>query len=169
MRKTVGFYVYVAAVLAGQLSVNAGQDGMELSSVPPAPAASTDSYDSCPPDRTESHFGGFNGFSLFRAVPSPGAPGTPGEGFPHFPFATDRYTHWYRPRAATLTECQRCAPDAFRPRGFGHLFARPCDSFRMEYSPAQLSDGNSVYGPAYWARHSDPRCKDCDHSSHHDE
>lgn len=106
--------------------------------------------------------GAFNGFAQNRMTPDLGAPGSAGMGFSHFPMPMDRYTNWYRPRAATLTQYQRCAPDSFRPRGFGHLFNRPCDGYRMEYEPYALSDGMSVYGPSYPARLPDPRCQDCD-------
>jgi len=108
--------------------------------------------------------GAFNGYAHIRATPDLGAPGSAGNGFNHFPLPMDRYTNWYRPRAATLTQNQRCAPDSFRPRGMGHLFNRPCDSFRMEYEPYALSDGMSKYGPSYFPRAADPRCPDCDHS-----
>ena len=107
----------------------------------------------------------FNGFAQFRSTPDLGAPGSGGIGFHHFSLPMDRYTNWYRPRAATLTQYQRCAPDSFRPRGFGHLFARPCDGYRMEYEPYMLSDGKSKYGPAYLSRMPDPRCPHCDHTA----
>ncbi len=108
--------------------------------------------------------GAFNGFAQIRQVPDLGAPGSSGNGFHHFSLPMDKFTNWYRPRAATLTQYQRCAPDDFRPRGFGHLFARPYDGYRMEYEPYVLSDGMSTYGPAYIARMPDPRCDDhCNH------
>lgn len=107
--------------------------------------------------------GAFNGFRQIRAVPDLGAPGSAGNGFNHFPLPQDKYTNWYRPRASSLTQHQRCAPDEFRPRGFGHLFARPCDGFRMEYEPYAISDGMSNYGPAYLSRLPNPQCDDCDH------
>jgi hypothetical protein len=107
----------------------------------------------------------FNGFAMLRQSPDLGAPGSSGNGFHHFPLPMDKYTNWYRPRAATLTPFQRCAPDTFRPRGYGHLFASPCDGFRMEYQPYSLSDGMSMYGPAYIARMPDPRCEHCDHAA----
>lgn len=106
----------------------------------------------------------FNGYSAHRAMPDNGAPGSAAGGFRHFVLPLERYTHWYRPRAASLTSQQRCAPDTFRPRGFGHLFARPCDSLRMEYSPFLLPEGSSHYGPAYLSRQTDPECEHCDHS-----
>ncbi|MCA9034066.1 MAG: hypothetical protein KDA91_02995 [Planctomycetaceae bacterium] len=109
----------------------------------------------------------FNGFSIYRAHPDLGAPGSAAHGFSHFMMPLDKYGTWYRPRAATLTQCQRCAPDDFRPRGLGHLFARPCDGYRMDYSPYTLNTGRSQYGPSYLARQPDPRCVDCDETRHH--
>jgi len=104
-----------------------------------------------------------NGFDQFRQEPDLGAPGSPGSGFKHFPFSMAMFTEWHRPKAATLTKRQRCAPDPFRPRGFGHLFARQCDSFRMDYNPHVLSEPQSKYGPAYIYNAPDQRCDDCDH------
>jgi len=104
----------------------------------------------------------FNGFDQYRQVPDLGAPGSAGHGFFHFSGPLDRFTTWYRPRAATLTPYQRCAPDSFRPRGYGNLFARPCDGYRMEYSPYKLMNTQSQYGPSYIARMPDPRCEHCD-------
>ena len=109
--------------------------------------------------------GSYNGYAEIRATPDLGAPGSAGSGFHHFSMPFDKYTQWYRPRAASLTAYQRCAPDSFRPRGLGHLFARPCDGYRMEYEPYVLGDGPSKYGPAYLARMPDPRCAHCDRST----
>lgn len=136
--------------------------------------ARTDAADnSVPPDKlktvsTASSTGvsqqyGENGFDEFRQQADLGAPGSPGFGFKHFPYRMHMFTTWHRPRAATLTKCQRCAPDDFRPRGLGHLFARPCDSFRMEYAPHILQNPQSQYGPAYLYRQGDPRCDHCNH------
>jgi hypothetical protein len=111
----------------------------------------------------------FNGYAFLRQSPDLGAPGSAGNGFHHFPAPMDKFTSWYRPKAATLTQYQRCAPEPFRPRGFGNLFAVPCDGFRMDYEPYALSDGMSNYGPAYLARMPDPRCPDCDHTADDDE
>ena len=112
---------------------------------------------------------GFNGFDQFRMIPDFGMAGSAGHGYKHFTMPMNNYTTWYRPRAATLNQCVRCAPDSFRPRGFGHLFARPCDGYRMEYSPYVMSGANSMYGPSYIARQPDPRCEHCDPQSdkHH--
>ncbi|MDA1233031.1 MAG: hypothetical protein O2856_19880 [Planctomycetota bacterium] len=103
----------------------------------------------------------FNGFAQIRETPDFGAPGSAGNGFHHFSLPFEKYTQWYRPRATTLTPYQRCVPDAFRPRGFGNLFARPYDGYRMEYEPYLLGDGPSKYGPSYIARMPDPRCAHC--------
>ena len=105
----------------------------------------------------------FNGWQVWRLNPDLGAPGSAGFGFQHFAQPMHRYNIWYRPRTATLTQRQRCEKAAFRPRGFGHLFATPYDSFRMEYSPYVLCDDNSRYGPSYIAKQSDHRC---DHNDH---
>ncbi len=147
MRLTRNLAVFVTAVLVGQVNVDAQQH--EMLSPAPQPSGVSGS----------PHF---NGFSVYRAQPDLGAPGSAGHGFSHFMLPMDKYTNWYRPRAATLSQCQRCAPDSFRPRGLGHLFARPCDGFRMDYSPHVLSDGYTQYGPSYIARQPDPRCEDCD-------
>ena len=104
-----------------------------------------------------------NGFDQYRQQADLGAPCSPGYGFKHFPFSMHMFTSWHRPKAATLTRAQRCAADPFRPRGFGHLFARPCDSFRMEYTPHVLEASQSQYGPAYLYRAADQRCDDCEH------
>jgi hypothetical protein len=109
----------------------------------------------------------FNGYSQYRQAPDLGAPSSTGHGFFHFSGPMHRFTTWYRPRAATLTRYQRCAPRPFRPRGLGTLFARPCDGYRIEYKPYQLTDSRSQYGPSYLARMPDPRCEDCDHSVAH--
>ena len=109
----------------------------------------------------------YNGYADIRATPDLGSPGSAGSGFHHFSMPFDKYTQWYRPRAASLTAYQRCAPDSFRPRGLGHQFARPCDGYRMEYEPYVLGDGPSKYGPAYIARMPDPRCEHCDCSTGH--
>ena len=107
--------------------------------------------------------GAFNGYAQIRSTADLGAPGSAGNGFNHFANPFDRYTTWYRPRAASLTKYQRCEPESFRPRGFGNLFARPCDGYRMEYEPYGLDDAHSKYGPSYFARMPDPRCDDCCH------
>lgn len=104
-----------------------------------------------------------NGFDQYRQTADIGSPASPGYGFKHFPSPMHAFTRWHRPRAATLTAWQRCAPQQFRPRGYGDLFARPCDPFRMDYTPHTLHDGHSKYGPAYLLRAPDQRCEKCDH------
>ncbi|MFK7820984.1 MAG: hypothetical protein AB8G99_19875, partial [Planctomycetaceae bacterium] len=58
------------------------------------------------------------------------------ENGPTAPFYTEptyNYTGWFRPRAAGRTQAERCyAPDTFRPRGFGRLFARPANGMRVD-------------------------------------
>ncbi|MFK7817607.1 MAG: hypothetical protein AB8G99_02725, partial [Planctomycetaceae bacterium] len=76
---------------------------------------------------------------------------------------TYNYTGWFRPRAAGRTQAERCyAPDTFRPRGFGRLFARPANGMRVDYRPYALNNWNSQHGPAYYPIAEDPRCPHCD-------
>ncbi len=117
------------------------------------------------PEATTQYYG-VNGYDQYRQYPGPGDPGSPAYGFKHFPSPMFSFTRWYRPRAATLTKDVRCAPDSFRPRGYGNLFARPCDPFRMEYTPSTLDDLQSKYGPSYILRAPDERCDDCGHCGH---
>jgi hypothetical protein len=176
MRRFLCWSVCVSAIFAGEVTVTVGPDSSPgpiiPQQVPPAPdeqfyeAASDSASDQCPPEAPGA-IPKFNGFSMFRARSDEGAPGSGGHGFPHFSQPSHRYGHWYRPRAATLTASERCQPDSFRPRGFGHLFARPCDGYRMDYAPSTLHGGESLYGPAYSARQPDPRCDDCDHAEKH--
>lgn len=107
-----------------------------------------------------------NGYDQYRQSPDMGAPGSPAYGFKHFPSPMRAFTTWYRPRAATLTKAQRCAEEPFRPKGFGNSFARPCDPFRMEYTPYVLNDSCSKYGPTYLLRAADPRCDGCGTCDH---
>ncbi|MEY3459221.1 MAG: hypothetical protein RL215_2378 [Planctomycetota bacterium] len=167
MKRAVSLLVYVLAVLAVQQS-SRGQDSeqpaMPQGDAPSGFVPSRNSLQKFAPKRTGDSrvpAGSFNGFSTMRAAPSPGLPGTGGFGHNHYPQPMDRYTNWYRPRAATLGQAERCAPDSFRPRGLGHLFADPCDGFRMDYEPYSLSDGTAMYGPAYINRLGDPRCPNC--------
>jgi hypothetical protein len=170
MKRALSLGVFVVAVLALQLTSTAqspsGPNGTQL----PAPGvvASPFSVAKFAPKRTgkaEMPPEAYNGYAQFRSAPDLGGPGSAGSGFHHFSLPMDKYTNWYRPRAATLTQYQRCAPDSFRPKGLGHLFARPCDGYRMEYEPYMLSDGMSTYGPSYFAQMPDPRCPDCDHTA----
>jgi hypothetical protein len=113
-----------------------------------------------------SQYHGVNGYDQFRQYPDPGSPGSPAYGFKHFPAPTPTYTTWHRPKSSTWTRCVRCATQAFRPRGFGDLFARPCDPFRMEYTPYSLPNKGSQYGPSYILNQPDQRCQDCKHGLH---
>lgn len=168
MVRLISFCVYVVAILTVHAATMAQDAGLPATQSPPSsehPRA-TNSLAKYAAVRTGNATlppGAFNGFRQIRTVPDLGAPGSAGNGFNHFPLPLDKYTNWYRPRASSLTQYQRCAPDTFRPRGFGHLFARPCDGFRMEYEPYAISDGMSNYGPAYFSRLPNPQCDDCDH------
>lgn len=113
-----------------------------------------------------SQYHGVNGYDQFRQHPDPGSAGSAAYGFKHFPALFPSYTTWYRPRASTLTRGVRCAPQTFSPRGFGNLFARPCDPFRMEYTPYSLPNKGSQYGPSYMLNHPNQRCKNCGHGLH---
>ncbi|MEZ6060759.1 MAG: hypothetical protein R3C19_10380 [Planctomycetaceae bacterium] len=148
--------VFVFAILIGQSAVHANDRAISGTAIQPVPVGPADEYSDC---------FGFNGFSQYRMSPDLGGEGSAGHGFQHFSMPMHSYTTWYRPRAATLNECVRCAQDSFRPRGFGNLFARPCDGYRMEYTPYVLGGDRSKYGPAYIARQPDPRCRDCDHTA----
>jgi hypothetical protein len=173
MIRLVSFCVYVfailtvhAATMAQDAAIAPAED--RLSPQPPQTTNSLAKYSAVRTGNATLPNGAFNGFRQIRAVPNLGAPGSAGNGFNHFPLPLDKYTNWYRPRASSLTQYQRCAPDEFRPRGFGHLFARPCDGFRMEYEPYAISDGMSNYGPAYFSRLPNPQCESCDHCDHDD-
>lgn len=107
-----------------------------------------------------------NGYDAYRQQPDPGPACSPAHGHNHFTAPLHAFTSWYRPRASTLGRDQRCAPDEFRPRGYGHLFARQCDPYRMEYTPYAIGEACSQYGPAYMIRIRDQRCEDCDHCAH---
>ena len=178
MKCVVSFAVFVIAVLAVQQSSSAqdAQSSQDLTAnsgqeVPTGFLPSTNSLSKFTQKRTwnpKTNTGSFNGYSVYRSTPNYGSPGSGGNGFHHYPAPMDRYTNWYRPKAATLTQGERCEPDAFRPRGFGNIFARPCDGFRMDYEPYAIGDTVSTYGPSYMLRAPDPRCKccgngDCDH------
>ena len=167
MKRAVSLAVFVVAVLAIQMTAFAQDTSPQP--IPEVPQTGvipqTNSLAKFAAKRTgdaRMPIDAFNGFAQIRQVPDLGAPGSAGNGFHHFSLPMDKFTNWYRPRAATLTQYQRCAPDSFRPRGLGHLFARPCDGYRMEYEPYSLSDVQSTYGPSYTARMPDPRCEHCD-------
>jgi hypothetical protein len=189
MTRVASLAVFVIALLALQQSASAQGGVSSIRSVPPAmspagspaanavtaprgvisplysneaEAAALAKYSQRRTGEARGALGAFNGFSMLRQRPDLGAPGSAGNGFSHFPQPMDRYTNWYRPRASSLTQYQRCEPDDFRPKGLGHLFARPADGFRMDYEPYAIADGLSSYGPAYPARMPDPRCDCCE-------
>lgn len=152
MRRLTPLTVFVVAILVSHVRSSAAEPTDSSEAV--APVSATNAAGAQFAD---------NGFDQYRQEPSLGAPSSPSYGFKHFPFSMHMFTNWHRPKASTWTKWQRCAPDPFRPRGYGHLFSRPCDSFRMDYSPYVLSGNESQYGPAYLLRQGDQRCENCDH------
>ncbi|MBC7965581.1 MAG: hypothetical protein H7Z17_06590 [Fuerstia sp.] len=174
MKRNVPVAVFVLALLIGQLTCiaqppvpqNYGGVTVPAPGANPSLVPSKNSLRKWSPIRTGDAMmpeDSFNGYAQIRSTPDLGAPGSAGNGYHHFSMPFDKYTSWYRPRAATLTQYQRCAPAPFRPRGFGNLFARPCDGYRMEYEPYTLEDLPSKYGPSYVARMPDPSCTDSCH------
>ena len=154
MRLVTSLSVFVVAFAFGHTVTQAADFSDRVTRITPVSA-------DCRPVESagvESYDSGFSGFKPWQAAPEYGMPGSAAPDAPHFPLPMHHYTNWYRPRAATLTKGRRCEAQPFHPRGFGNLFARPCDPFRMEYKPYALSDHNSLYGPAYIARQPDPRC-----------
>lgn len=81
---------------------------------------------------------------------------------PFYALPSHQYTGWFRPRAIGRTQGERCYGDTFRPRGYGHLFARPCNGQRMDYKPYALANWQTPHGPAYYQLAEDPRCPQCD-------
>jgi hypothetical protein len=156
MRLLTPLTVFVVAILVSEVRTSAD----ETLPVSPAP----DKTDTVLATSVSSQQYSNNGFEQYRQEPNLGAESSPGFGFKHFPFSMHMFTTWHRPKASTLTKSQRCAPDSFRPRGLGHLFATPCDSFRMDYSPFVLADAQTNYGPSYLYRHQNLQCDDCGHS-----
>lgn len=151
MRLLSSLAVFVVAILATQVRATADE-----TPVPPEKVSPVSSTSSCPEEDCVH-----NGFDQYRRTADIGSPHSAGFGFKHFALPFHNFTTWHRPKAATLTKAQRCAPDDFRPRGYGHLFARPCDSFRMDYKPFVLGGKSSQYGPAYILRSPEHRCDDC--------
>ena len=176
MKRAMSLVVYMLAVLAVQHSARCGDEaargGDSVKPLGDAPAGFVPSPNSlakfAPKRLGDSRVppGNFNGYAGMRQSADTGMPGTGGFGHSHFAQPMDRYTTWYRPRAATLTRSERCAPDTYRPRGLGHLFADPVDSFRMDYEPYSISESPSAYGPAYVNRLGDPRCPNCCEECH---
>lgn len=110
---------------------------------------------------------GLPGPREFMTSPEIRAFGPNGEGEgPSAPFYDQpsyNYTGWYRPRASGRDQAARCYGDTFRPRGYGHMFARPWNGQRMDYKPYVLEDWRSPHGPAYYNYAEDQRCPQCDH------
>ena len=105
-----------------------------------------------------------NGMTTFRQHAHFGYPWSPTLGFRHYDWPSPYYGLWYRPRAAEVHASQRCAPDRFRPRGYGHLFYRRRCGHRLDYAQYRLTDPRSNYGPEYFGLQPDPRCKQrCHH------
>ena len=171
MKCSLPLIVFVFAVLAVQMAA----DAQERQTAPDAAQPAATPQAGYVPSRNslakfaQKRTGGaamspntFNGYTGQRLSPDYGANGSGGQGFSHFPAPLSRYSNWYRPRALTLQASERCQPDRFRPRGLGTLFAEQRDGYRMDYQPYAVGDGKSEYGPAYFARQQDPRCKsDC--------
>ncbi len=93
----------------------------------------------------------------------------PSAGHPHYDWPSQRYGHWYRPRAFGLTTRVRCKPRLFRPRGFGNLSNPPVTCYRIDYHPFVLTDASSKFGPSYHRRRGYLRCcgdqLDCENDS----
>lgn len=161
MRLLKPLAVFVLAILTTQVGVNAQQPNN--TSIPPEVPGEYGVHvgDACAPGDGYGSDPNYNGFDQYRRSPDLGGHNSAGFGFKHFALPFQNYTLWHRPKAATLTKYQRCYPEKFRPRGFGNLFARPCDSFRMDYSPHVLRDRDSEYGPSYLLRNPDHRCENC--------
>ncbi len=168
MKCSLPLIVFVFAVLAVQMAA----DAQERQTAPGAAQPAATPQAGYVPSRNslekfaQKRTGGaamspntFNGYTGQRLSPDYGANGSGGQGFSHFPAPLSRYSNWYRPRALTLQASERCQPDLFRPRGLGTLFAEQRDGYRMDYQPYAVGDGKSEYGPAYFARQQDPRCK----------
>ncbi|MDG1894966.1 MAG: hypothetical protein P8J37_08660 [Fuerstiella sp.] len=151
MRSLTPVAVYVVAILTFH-----SRSYAQLNPVAPEDTSTVSST-------ATSQYHGVNGYDQFRQYPDPGCPGSPAYGFKHFPSPTPSYTTWHRPKSSTWTRGVRCVPQKFRPRGFGNLFARPCDPFRMEYTPYSVTENASKYGPSYILNQPDQRCQDCGH------
>lgn len=82
----------------------------------------------------------------------------PGQGHLHYDHRSRHYGHWYQPKQFGLTIVERCSAPLFRPRGYGNLFNRPSNCYRMDYHRYVLKDHRSDYGPSYYHNLPDPRC-----------
>jgi len=102
----------------------------------------------------------------FGTVPHYGTSEDGGVGYRHYDFPNYRYGIWYRPRGFGWGIAERCAPQPFRPRGYGNLFNEPSTRYRMDYNRYVLTNYRTDYGPSYYRRHIDQRCDTYDHSHH---
>lgn len=101
-----------------------------------------------------------NGYDIYREYPHPGYPPSAAAGHPNYDLPKENYDVWYRPKLFGWTKALRCSKkDTFRPRGFGHLFKEPQTPMRMDYHRPVLTQPVSGYGPAYYYRVPDQRCK----------
>ena len=119
VKRCIPMAVFVIALLIGQLTCHAQSQVPQMNGgrVQPNPGSSPslvpsrNSLRKFAPIRTgeaEMPEDSFNGYAQIRSTPDLGAPGSAGNGFHHFSMPFDKYTTWYRPRAATLTKYQRC-------------------------------------------------------------
>lgn len=101
-----------------------------------------------------------NGYDYYREYPHPGYPPSATAAHPNYDLPAKHYDVWYRPKLFGWTKALRCAKeDTFRPRGYGRLFVEPETPKRMDYHRAVLLQPVSGYGPAYYHRTPDQRCK----------
>ncbi|WP_166819911.1 hypothetical protein [Thalassoroseus pseudoceratinae] len=101
-----------------------------------------------------------NGYDYYREYPNQGYPPSAEAGHPNYDLPKKHYDVWYRPKLFGWTKSLRCAKkDTFRPRGFGRLFVEPDTPKRMDYHRAVLTQPVSGYGPSYYYRTPDQRCK----------
>jgi hypothetical protein len=140
----------IAAALAATAAIAQAQ---QLSPTAPGPAANS-------PRTQHSSIPGTPPFrdTEYGDRPHFGTPDAPSRGYAHYELPSERYGQWYRPRAFGLGKNERCAPDAFRPRGYGNLAARPCTAYRIDYHPFVLENPASDFGPSYYRRQPDQRC-----------
>lgn len=90
--------------------------------------------------------------------PHYGSQNDPGQGYQHYDLRSRHYGHWYQPKQFGLTLIERCSAPLFRPRGYGNLFNRPSNCYRMDYNRYLLENHRSDYGPSYYHNLPDPRC-----------
>ncbi len=90
--------------------------------------------------------------------PHKGKPWYSSAGYPHYDAPAKWYDIWFRPRAFGLTKKQRCRPDRWDPRGFGHLFNRSDSCYRMDYNRYVVVPTYSEYGPSYYRQLPPEQC-----------